>query len=90
MKIILFCLIAIGWIPLNADAPLVKVAQKELAASKKFVRLERIQQTNLYAYVKLVKARYILTKEIVWLSDKMPNAISIQSSMILLRNNDEN
>jgi len=84
MKIILFFLIAIVWIPLNADAPLVTVTKKELSASKKFVKLERIQQTNLYAYVKLVKARYILTRQTVWLTGKMNDAIDIQAKMIML------
>ena len=89
MKIIVFSFIIIAWAPLYAP-PLVFVANKELNASKEFVRLERIQQTNLYSYVKFVKARYILTKEIVWLSDKMPDAIELQTSMLILRKNDEN
>jgi len=89
MKKIMILLVMVS-ISLYAKGELIPVTKKELELSKEFVKLERIQQTNLYTYVKLVKARYILTKEEVWVSRKITDAISIQSSMILLRNNDEN
>ena len=65
-------------------APLVDVANEELEYSNKFVRLERIQQKNLFGYVKLVKAHYISIKEQVWLSAKIIDAIDVQSRMILV------
>jgi len=66
-------------------APLVDVAEDELDFSKKFLKLERYQQKNLYDYVRLLKARYILTREMVWVSTKIAEAISVQSSMILIQ-----
>ena len=82
MKKIVFFLTLLLSVLLYAEPPLVKVAQEELDFSKRFVKLERHQQLKLYDYVKLVKARYILTKELVWVSGKIADAVSIQASMI--------
>ncbi len=89
MKKIIILLLIVS-VSLYAKGELIPVTKEELDLSKEFVKLERIQQKNLYTYVKLVKNRYILTKEEVWVSRKITDAISLESSMILLRKNDEN
>ena len=68
----------------EAEPPLVKVAQIELDKSKRFVKFERIQQKRLYDYVRLLRKRYLLTKEMVWVSDKIVEAIYLQSSLLYL------
>jgi len=70
------------YVPLNAVAPLVKVAQLELDKSKIFLKYERHQRKKLYAYTKLVKVRYLLSKELVWVSTKIVDGIYLQSCMI--------
>lgn len=85
MKKIVFSIMLSLSMQVYAAPPLVKVTNKELEFSKKFLKLERYQQKNLYDYVRLLKARYILTREMVWVSTKIAEAISVQSSMILIQ-----
>ena len=84
MKKIVSIIILLMYLPLYAKKPLVVVANKELNYSKSFLRYERYQQRDLYALAKLLKKRYILTKEEKWLSNKITNAIYLQSTMISL------
>ena len=83
-KIVFFIMLSLS-MQVYAKAPLVKVTKKELKLSKKFLKLERHQQKNLYDYVRLLKSRYILTREMVWTSTKIVEAMSVQSSMILIK-----
>ena len=84
-KIVFFIMLSLSMkIYADKEPPLVKVTKEELKWSKKFLKLERYQQKNLYDYVRLLKARYILNREMVWVSTKIAEAISVQSSMILI------
>ena len=83
-KIVLSIILSLS-MKVYADKPLVKVAHEELKRSIKFLKLERHQQKNLYDYVRLLKSRYILTREMVWTSTKIVEAMSVQSSMILIK-----
>ena len=87
MKKIIFLIIVTLMIPhyVVSAAPLVKVAEKELGFSKTFVKLERIQQKRLYDYVRLLKKRYLLTKELVWVSNKIVDGVYLQSSLLYLK-----
>ena len=87
MKKIIFLIIVTLMIPhyVVSAAPLVDVAKEELEKSKKFVKLERIQQKRLYDYVRLLRKRYLLTKELVWVSNQMVDAIYLQSSLLYLK-----
>ena len=85
MKKIIFSIMLSLSMQVYADPPLVKVTKEELEWSKKFLKLERYQQKNLYDYVRLLKARYILTREMVWVSTKLAEAKSVQLSMILIQ-----
>jgi len=71
-------------------APLDDVANKELAFAKKFLKFEKIQKKHLYNYVRLLKARYLVEKEIPWVSQNIFNAIYINTQMSSLRRDDEN
>lgn len=84
-KIVFSIMLSLSMHVYGAEAYLVKVTDEELNLSKKFLKLERYQQKNLYDYVRLLKARYILTREMVWVSTKIAEAISVQSSMILIQ-----
>jgi len=70
--------------------PLVDVAQREEEFSIKYVNYERWQEKYLYDYVRLVKARYISTKEIIWLSHNIVEAIYLESKIIRLGQSYEN
>lgn len=67
-----------------ADTPLVDVAQKELDYSKRYMQFEKHQKNKLYDYVRLLKNRYVLTREMVWQSEKISEAIYLQSALIRL------
>jgi len=83
MKKIMIMIVFIIFMPLHVNAAdLVDIAKKELYFSKNFLKYERHQRKKLYAYVKLVKARYVSSKELVWVSNKIVDAIYLQSSMI--------
>jgi len=85
-KIVFFIMLSLSMkIYADKEPPLVKVTKEELKWSKKFLKLERHQQKHLYDYVRLLKARYILTREMVWVSTKIAEAISVQSSMMLIQ-----
>ena len=67
-----------------ADTPLVDVAQEELNCSKRYMQFEKHQKNKLYDYVRLLKNRYVLTREMVWHSEKISEAIYLQSALIRL------
>ncbi len=64
--------------------PLVKVADDELKYSKRYMQFEKHQKNKLYDYVRLLKNRYVLTRELVWQSEKVSEAIYLQSALIRL------
>lgn len=66
------------------DTPLVDVAQEELDDSKRYMQFEKHQKNKLYDYVRLLKNRYVLTRELVWQSEKVSEAIYLQSALIRL------
>jgi hypothetical protein len=70
--------------------PLDIPADKELKISKKFLRFEKIQKKHLYKYVRLVKARYLLQKEVPWVSKNILDAINIKAQLSYRRKYDEN
>jgi len=88
MKKTVVILFFIFFIIANA-ADLDDVANKELEYSKHFLHLEVIQQVYLDRYVRLLKARYLLSKQMPWASNNILNAIDLKSRMIYLRNNYE-
>lgn len=68
------------------NIPLCKPALVEAEYSEHFLLLEQIRKDYLYAYVRLLKARYLLRKEIPWVSRNILDAIELQSRMSHLRN----
>ncbi len=77
-------LLALMLVTAEAKPPLVKVANDELIYSKRYMQFEKHQKNKLYDYVRLLKNRYILTREMVWQSEKISEAIYLQSALIRL------
>jgi len=83
-RIVSFILLCVS-IHLYALPPLVDVADQELKDSIKFMKREKHQKNKLYDYVRLLKNRYLLTRETVWVSNKISDAVYLQSNILLLR-----
>ena len=77
-------LLALSSVSIEALPPLVDVADKELKFSIKYMKREKHQKNKLYDYVRLLKNRYVLTREMVWQSEKISEAIYLQSALIRL------
>jgi len=93
MKKIVFYIMLTLFIPLSANS-LVGVTHTESEDAINFVKNERYQQQQLYDYVRLLKEHYVLSKALVWTSNKIAEAIDIQFTMmtlmVLLENPNEN